>query len=221
MDQVGKLLSRPKLYYNIDGVGELGAGFTLLVSALLIWLQTHSPVNAVWHRMYVVVVYVAVMLAVIRYGSKWIKERITYPRTGFVEYRRRDRWGNRAVAAAFASTTVLGIVMAARKNWDTTASAALIGLVLAAVYGYRIARTVPWKWAVVLAMTLGSLVIAFLASDAVGTLANNLVTTVLPAKTEAAFLLTLMLFGAILLVSGGISLCLYLRHTQAPLQETQ
>jgi hypothetical protein len=34
-----------------------------------------------------------------------------------------------------------------------------------------------------------------------------------------AFLLTMMLYGAVLLVSGGISFWLYIRHSEAPAPE--
>jgi hypothetical protein len=53
MDQVERLMQRPKLYNNIDGVGELGMGFMLLCFALLEWLQINSPASAIWHRVYV------------------------------------------------------------------------------------------------------------------------------------------------------------------------
>src|ERR1022692_2144358 len=102
MDQVGSILDRPKLYYNIDGVGELGGGFTMLGFALLMWLQAHSPSGAIWHQMYAFVVYMAVMFSIIHYGTKAIKNHITYPRTGFVEYRKRDRVRPGIMAALLA-----------------------------------------------------------------------------------------------------------------------
>jgi hypothetical protein len=38
MDQLGNLLDRPRLYYNIDGLGELGVGVMFLGTALLLSL---------------------------------------------------------------------------------------------------------------------------------------------------------------------------------------
>jgi len=86
MHQIPSLLERPKLYYNVDGVGELGIGFMCLGWSLLGWLQLHTPRTSVWHPMYTFPIYVAVMLSIIHYGSKAIKNRITYRRTGFVDY---------------------------------------------------------------------------------------------------------------------------------------
>ena len=50
-------------------------------------LQAHTPREAIWNQMYGFLIYVGIMLAVIHYGSKAIKTHVTYPRTGFVEYR--------------------------------------------------------------------------------------------------------------------------------------
>jgi hypothetical protein len=69
-------------------------------------------------------------------------------------------------------------------------------------------------------MTLGSFVIAFLPASLLGTLVNDSwVTHPFRTKLVGVFLLTQMLFGTLLLISGGISLWLYLRHTRAPEQE--
>jgi len=120
------------------------------------------------------------------------------------------------------SVMCLGLFVAARRHWDITTPASLIGIVFAAAYAYGIARAVRWKWVVVCAMTLGSLVIAFLPAETLGTLANDSLTThPVRAKLVGTILLSLMIYGAMLLISGGISFWLYLRHTQAPAQESQ
>ncbi len=222
MDQVGNILGRPKRYYNIDGVGELGGGFTMLGFGLLLWLQVHSPSGAIWHQMYAFVIYMAVMLSIIHYGTKAIKNHITYPRTGFVEYRKRDTVWPRILAAFGAPLALGGLLIARRHHWDITASGSLVGLLLAASYGYTFARAVRWKWVVVWAMMLGSFVIAFLPASSFDALADDFwVTHPVRTKLVGSFLLSLMLYGTMLLISGGISLWLYLRHTQAPAQEGQ
>jgi preprotein translocase subunit SecG len=73
---------------------------------------------------------------------------------------------------------------------------------------------------VVLAQVIGSLLIALLPEDLTAALSGG---SSLPAwfsaSSAGAFLLWLMLYGALLLISGAISLCLYLHHTQAPTEE--
>ena len=216
MDQVGSLLDRPKFYRNIDGVAELGGGVMCLGCALLLWL----PADSVWHRIWFFA-FVGLML-VIHFGTKAIKAHITYPRTGFVEYRKRHRRLTGIIAFALGALVPVGLVIASRRHWDITTPASLIGLVFAAAYAYQIARPVRWKWVVVWAMTLGSLVIAFLPADVLGALANDSSAAhPVRAKLAGTILLYLTIYGTILLISGGISLWLYVRHTQAPAREDQ
>jgi hypothetical protein len=73
-----------------------------------------------------------------------------------------------------------------------------------------------WKWAVAGVVALGSIVIAVLPADVVGAVGGGT-----SATYRGAFLLTMMLYGAVLLISGGISFWLYLRHTEAPAPEEQ
>ena len=220
MDQVGSLLDRPRFYYNIDGMAELGGSVTCLGYALLLWLQTHSSANSVWHRISIFA-FVGLML-VIHYGTKAIKTHITYPRTGFVEYRKRYRRLTTIIAGALAALVPVGLVIGSRRHWDITTPASLMGLVFAAAYAYQIARPVRWKWVVVWAMTLGSLMIAFLPVDVLGALANDSSAAhPVRAKLAGTTLLSLMIYGTMLLISGGISFWLYLRHTEAPAQEDQ
>jgi hypothetical protein len=94
-----------------------------------------------------------------------------------------------------------------------TAPVLLFGLFLAATYAYGFARTVRWKWAVACAMAWGSLAIVFLPA--------NLIAAQADPSWGGAFALSMMLYGTLLLVSGGISFWLYLRHTQAPAPDAQ
>jgi hypothetical protein len=215
MDQVASILERPKLYNNIDGVGELGGGFMCLGWALLLWLQVHSPRDAVWHQMYAFVIYVGVMCSILHYGTRAIKNRITYPRTGFVEYRTSQAVWSGIIAACVASLVAVGVAVAFRRHWDITAAVPTFGLLIAASYGYGFARAVRWKWVVAGAMAIGSFAITFLPASLLAAVAGD------SWATRPVLLLTLIVYGPILLISGGISFWLYLRHTQAPAREGQ
>ena len=217
MDQVGNLLARPRLYYNIDGLGELGGSIMCLGYALLLWLLMRSPADSVWHRTSFFA-FVALML-LIHYGTKAVKTRITYPRTGFVEYRRR--WNTSAIAAAGGALATAGLAVAFRRHWDISMFASLTGLGFAAAYGYNFAGAVRWKWVIVGAMAVASFVIAFLPADVLGTLGSESPAHADRAKLLGTILLSLMVYGTMLLISGGISFWLYLRHSQAPAQEGQ
>lgn len=226
MDQIESLLQRPKLYNNVDGVGELGLGSMFLGSALLQWLPIHS---SIWHR-YGSFLGFLLLIAAIHYGVKAIKTHITYPRTGFVEYRRRDFFwrgmiGGADVGLVFGlSFTLLGKLhlKAAHAHWGLTVPAALFGLVFAAAYAYGMARAVPWKLAAAAAMAICSVAIAMLPASAVELMVGNGPgAAALPEWIFGALWLTLILYGAILTISGAISFVLYLRHTQPPIQAAE
>ena len=216
MDQLGNLVDRPRLYYNIDGLVELGGGLMFLGIALLLSL----PVNSVWHR---ISWFVFLGLAsTIHYGTKAIKTRITYPRTGFVEYRRDERRRTSIVSGIAAALIVLGLGTAARGHWDTATLASLVGLIFAAAYAYRLGRAVRWKMAFAGAIALASIAIGFLPADFLAAMANDsLVTHPFLAKFGGTLVVSFMTYGAMLLVSGGISFWFYLRHTPAPAREGQ
>ncbi|MGA2770749.1 MAG: hypothetical protein ABSG26_08040 [Bryobacteraceae bacterium] len=214
MDQIESLLNRPKAYYNIDGVGELAGGFMCLGCGLLMWLQAHAPKDSVWHGMPAFIIYVGLMCLILHYGPQAIKKHITYPRTGFVQYRARDaRWRPAILGAVAGAATTVGLAVALRRHWNMATPASLIGLLFAATYAYGFARTVRWKLAVAGVVALGSVAIAMLPPDLVGALANH--------SWAGAFMLIMTLYGAVLSISGGISFWLYLRHTEAPAQEAQ
>lgn len=209
MNQIRNYLERPKLYYNIDGVGELGLGIMCLGYALLAWLQLHAPQDSAWHKTYTFVIYLAVMISIIRYGSKAIKTRITYRRTGFVDYRPRDKyWIPIAAGAAFSALLWVALHVAARGHWEMQAPAVLVGLLFAAMY-FRLARTVRWKWAVLCVVLAGVVGIAALPAELVETFANHTsLTSAIPAKAVGAYWLTFVAGGTVMMISGGISLCL-------------
>jgi hypothetical protein len=223
MDQIESLLNRPKAYYNIDGLGELVMGFMMFGFALLTWLQAHSPGGSLWHNVYVVLPLILLMVSIIDYGSKVVKRHITYPRTGFVEYKKRETVWPAAIAFVTLALVAAGLAFAARSHWGIdshfglTVPAALVGLVFAAAYAYGVARAVRWKWAVVSAIAICSVAIAMLPADLVGKLADS-GQTGLSAATVGAWLLSVLVYGVILLISGAISFVLYLRHTQPPVR---
>lgn len=202
-------------YYNVDGVGELGIGFMCLSFASIQWLQASTPKDSVWNRMSTFLIFIGVMSAVIHYGSKAIKERITYPRTGFVEYPMRYRvWRPLILGAVVSMLASALLVYGVRAHWKISTPAALLGLLFAASYARSFARTVPWKWTVVWAMGLWSVAVAMLPVDVFGSLARA--GSPLPAGMLGAWVLCMAAYGVILSISGAISFWLYLRHTQAP-----
>lgn len=223
MNDLAGLLDRPKAYCNIDGIGELGVGVMGLAFALLGWMQVRSPETSVWNRPYTLLVFMGVVCLFIHYGSKAIKSRVTYPRTGFVQYSRRDTvW--RPMIIGFAASLPASVILffAIRHHWSLTTPASLMGLVFAASYARGFARAVRWKWAVVWVMVAGSILIALLPADVVGSpAAHSWITKSVSAKTVGAVEFSILFYGVVLLISGSVSLWLYLRHNRPPAAEAQ
>jgi lysylphosphatidylglycerol synthetase-like protein (DUF2156 family) len=225
MDQIDSLLQRPKLYNNIDGVGELSLGSMFASCAILLWIQLHAAPNSIWNKSYTILIFWGLVIAVIHYGSKAIKNRITYPRTGYVEYRRRDMvLIPMILGAAVTALIAAGLWVAIRRHWYAASPLALFGLILAAGYGIRIARVVPWKLVIAAAMASASLAIAFLPPRWFAAVAGDSWTPHMHFSGPLIMGSILLLFGAygiLFLASGGISFWLYLRHTQSPCTESE
>ena len=172
-DPARNCAKHPLWHTDIDGVGELGIGFMLLCFGLLQWMQVHTPRGSAWNQIYGLWVYAALMCAIIHYGSKAIKRRFTYPRTGFVEYRKRDTvWRPLFVALPVSMLSAVALVVALRSHRDLKAPAALLlGLVFVATYAYGVARAVRWKCIVAQVAAMGSLTIAGLPSGLIERLA--------------------------------------------------
>ncbi len=223
--EIESYINRPKSYYNIDGVGELGIGFMCLGFALLQWLQVSTPQSSVWNGMYALFLYVGLMSLIIHYGSKAIKKHITYPRTGFVEYRKDVTFWRPLIIAlcvsALASIALLAVVKG-RVHVSATMPAAFFGLFYAAVYARNFAKGIRWKWIVAFLLGLGSLVIAMLPNELLTSLvADSWRSPKIPLGLMVTCLLTFSWIGVVLMVSGAVTFYQYVRQHQHPVQDAE
>ncbi len=209
-------LGRPKKYENIDGTMEMLFG---LLSLCPVVYQVAKPLLItcfLWANRFagILVVYAVFALVLIPgyWARKAIKKHITYPRTGYVAYRRDAKsrahmWllamlGGAASSAGF----VLLIGFGQRHHAVSLTRLGLLSLYVAG-YAYlflRTSREHQWKWLVVLFLALGSLAISFSGWDR--------------SRFEMAMFL---FFGLTWLVSGGITLYLYVRCTRPAALEAE
>jgi hypothetical protein len=218
MNQIESFLERPKLYYNIDGVGELGIGFMCLGWSLLGWLQLQY---AQYVRMAS-----DVHVCDLRRGDD-LRHSLRQQGDKEPHHLSEDR-----VCRLRASLQGLGPdgdvrgsqcpahggVIVAGRHWDDSTPSSPGS-------GVRrnlcpIARTVRWKWAIFAAIVAATLVIAAPGGCA-GGFGEPYRFGVRTGQCGGSVLLTVAVYGALLILSGGISFWLYLRHTQAPAQEGQ
>lgn len=196
---IDKVVRRTYRYFYDDGLVEMALG--LLFIAVGIWLVIWNGLTADALSGLLL----AIGLPLLIFGSavffkqliKKLKERITYPRTGYVSYREnqpdRGRWLFIGTAALF---TLLNIFLPGSFNQMSVMVGALLGVIL--IYmGYRV-EVRRFYLIGILSIILG-FGLAQLGIDEV-----------------VALGLLFTAAGVGLLVSGAITLILYLRRHPEP-----
>ena len=105
---------RVKRYWYSDGIAELASGGLFVLLGLYFWLQVifgEGSLISVFLQVILVLVMIAGFIGV-RWLVNTLKARLTYPRTGYVEYRvddrevRQRRWIIVAAAALVAAMSI-------------------------------------------------------------------------------------------------------------------
>lgn len=216
MEDVQGLLKRPKLYDNIDGSSELMLGCMMIGFTAFQWVGAHTPQESFWNKVYALYIFVALLITALIYGRNTLKNLVTYRRTGFVRYRKPNpRWLGLICLLAASIACAVAFFTLRKREIDTTLLLTIgIGLLLTATYAYGIARAIRWKWIVAVLLMVSAIVIALLP----GALASAPMSQPwLPAAFNRRFLGSLFWYeasyGVILVISGCVSLGLYLHGT--------
>ena len=205
--EINETIKRTKRYWYVDGFSEIGIGLLLI----LIILFNHAA-GQVYDSTLQVLLFAVGMPLLIFIGSqginltvKQLKEKITYPRTGYVSYPRRT--GNQRLKRVLLSATISAVLGAVLTIFSGMVSDVLqyifTALVIALAYiyiGYAVGLVRFY------CIAAGTLVLMGIL------LTQNLSTT--------AFFLTFFIGqGLIWIISGTLTLWNYLRTTQPPTQE--
>lgn len=197
-------------------MGFMGMGYFVLI-----WLQTHSPLNSIWRGGWAFLVLVVIMSTMLYFGADAIKTRITYPRTGFVSYRKSSRvWGLVIAFAVAALVAPIAYTLSVRPIGRATPVFLVGNLVFIGLYIYRAALAVLWKWIVVATLAISAVAIVFLPPSALSSIAGYSAPRGF-AQIAGAFLLLCFAWSTIFLISGSISLYIYVRNTPKPSSETE
>jgi hypothetical protein len=202
-------LKKPQLralqYWLMDGVIELFVGIIVLLAAIVYYIQNSTPGSLLSRILGIASV---ILVCGGGFGGRWIiqhiKERTTYPRSGYVSYKSGWKSKENVVIAIIVLVLILGYVVltlvtdSKLADWGPVVSGVCMGILLIQA-GYHSA--LPRFY--ILAF-LGLLI-------GVGLVASGL---------HAALGLPLFfgLNGLILLASGGLTLGKYLRHTPTHLE---
>jgi len=226
MDRIQELTARPSQYSNIDGTEEFSYGFIFLCFSIWGVLSLHIHESILWWNITTDLGIIAISVSSY-FGVKALKNRVTYHRTGFVEYRKPGKKKLTVVliacwllaAAIAAASSFLVFRGPSRPSWVFLVA----GLIFPAAY-IRFARHAQWKWAIFLLMIAAALLTSALPAEllsVVGGGASPLARLGIYARDIGAFWLTFAINTTLFVISGGITFWLYICHTQALGQESE
>ncbi len=199
LERVGR---RGLQYWYDDGLVEMAVGCLSVALGLLFLAEAFAPRGSL-PVSFVLLVLVAGGVLISNWVVKVLKGRITYPRTGFVQYHRPPRSAPRRVLVGVLAATVSGFVAVGLTSkapaslvWIPAMQSVLIGLSLLYL-GYSVGLGRFYALAAA-SLALGAGVSALGLGDALG---------------NGVYFLSM---GLLALVSGGITLRRYLQSTRPP-----
>jgi hypothetical protein len=200
--QLAQATQRSQRYWYEDGLAELATGVLFLLIGLLFALEAGAAAS--WGQGLSAIGLPLLLIggtAVVGWLIRRLKERFTYPRTGYVAYKRRQsaarRWwlaGSAAVVAAVAA------LLLARAPFSDAWLPALQGLIIGAFLLYLGHR-----------LDLGRLYVLALLSALLGAAATLWVGEAI--RGDALYFAGM---GLVTLLSGALTLAVYLSHQRPP-----
>jgi type IV secretory pathway VirB2 component (pilin) len=205
-NSIDQAANRARRYWYVDGLNEGAFGGLCLLLGIYFQIQENLLIPSLIRHMLEagLVLFIVAIVLLLNKLVNLLKERITYPRSGYVSYRRPNtirRIITGLLAAAIASV-LSAVLMIAPPGLDWMAG--LTGLALAAVWLFLAWRFQLSRFLVLSLVSLGGgIFLALMQPDGVTGIA-----------------VMYFLEGTALLVSGGITFWAYLRATQ-PIEEKE
>jgi hypothetical protein len=199
-DHIDQTIKETRRYMYEDGLFEIAAGLLLLLIGLGLfsWLTFTEISSALGITLMAVLIALAVGGGfLIKRAVEKLKQRITYPRTGYVAYKQDepDR-GRLFVIVAALLLALITLFLPEELSRMSTIVGAFLGVVLVAL-GYRLGLK------------------RFYALGFI-TLLSGLIMSALFEQETLGVAFTLAVSGLALIISGGLALRKYLkRHTKA------
>ncbi|MFN2189507.1 MAG: hypothetical protein ACK2T3_12150 [Candidatus Promineifilaceae bacterium] len=194
-ERMDRIVKDTQRYLYDDGLVEIATGLLVLLVGLgLFSWMAFTDISSV---LGVVLIVTLLLLAVvggylIKKAVEAVKERITYPRTGYVAYKQEEpRRGRLIVMAAALLASLVILLLPEELSRMCTIVGAMLGIVLV-ILGYRLAITRFY-------------VVGFVA------IAAGLVMSYLFEEEALGTAVTLMISGAALILSGAAALMQYLQ----------
>lgn len=199
--EIDTVIQRTQRYWYVDGLGEIAVGMMLLIFGLYFALLDRIQDPTL--QMVVALGQPVLFLLMWWLGGKAVrrlKERLTYPRTGYVVLPRKKKPLSRLIIAAIIAGSMGG----------------LIGLLQALTSGSRV--IIPVVVSLLLAISVAIIARRFALARfyllAVYTALLGLLSAVLPIPENQQNVFIFALFGLGWIVSGAVTLARYLASTQ-------
>lgn len=204
--EIDTVIQRTQRYWYVDGLGEIAVGVMLLVFGL--YYSLFGRVQDPTLQMVVALGQPVVFLLLWWLGGKAVrslKERLTYPRTGYVAMPRKKKPLSRLIIAALTAAVVGG----------------LVGLLQALSSGARM--FIPVVVALMLALSVALIAHRFALRRfyvlAAYTALLGPLAVFLPISESQQNVFIFSLFGFGWIVSGAVTLARYLASTQPPSED--
>jgi len=202
--EINETIKRTKRYWYVDGFSEIGIG--LLLVAIILFNYAAGQVRQTWLQIGLFVIGLPALIILGGRGMSWIvsrlKEKYTYPRTGYVSYRART--GSRRWKRVLLSG-IIGLLVGAATSLLTGRLPAVYQLLFVAI---TIALTYTY-----IGYALGLLRFYGIAG---ATLALSGILILFRSSGMDFYLPFFLGQGTIWIVSGLLTLSRYLRTTRPP-----
>jgi hypothetical protein len=200
---INNITRRTERYWYQDGIWEIGFGLVNFVLAAFYWIvekvNWEGPMSIV-----LLLLQIAIIVGIFLFMNRFVrllKERITYPRAGYVAYRRpptRSRIKRILMTALVSAGTALLVGAVAASQMMPNRMPLISGIIMAAalVYlGYRL-----------------QLVRLFV--QALLTVILGFITALIPLTDMNSTTVYFGGFGLLMMLTGGAALLMFVRRTQ-------
>jgi len=111
-DKIGQIMRKTYSYWWVDGMAEMGIGLFFGILAAYNYLIETLPLSATVSLLMAIAQPLVFLACWFGYGrlARWVKERFTYRRTGYVAYQPKNR-KNRAVRALVGFVMGFGMAL--------------------------------------------------------------------------------------------------------------
>ena len=137
-DQIDHTIRRTRRYWSMDGLPEFGFGLICIVLAGYFWVQSSLPADSLLYQ----VLNILFILIVVggSLGSNYLvstlKKKFTYPRTGYVTYRRPSSYRRLILALAAGVISALLVIVIYRTDLKQFWLPLITAVIVAAVFAF-------------------------------------------------------------------------------------